>query len=268
MLEVFERGFHETRYKNEEAYKELFRILSVYYKSELTDSLTIEKDEISIDRLKYPRICEAILHYKRNKNSKEVYDRLINLIFSNPDIRDTMYYNEDYTYKESIVTIFMKTYPSYPFNKDQKGIIEDFCDKSVDKENISYLMISSPNWTDDEKKELIYIYYSDEDWNQLLDREIDNIMVYANMHGYTLDRDSLGKYTFDKIAEQGESYENAKIMWDMISKFNKFTSLRSYNYDIDDLENIPYVDELYEQLYKTSTKNESDEKIKKKGKYE
>lgn len=230
----------------------------------LAEAIEVEKDKFSEKTLvKGLAICRSILLDYRHVNS-DIYEQLVNLVYSNTDIARivvggnsnegdsfllmTLWNHKLRLTKEQknfavseamnkIGTVLYEENKNAELNKAKKhqsNTINDLDSTQahgVYPKDIRYEILRNPNWTIEEKRELIYAFWSNDDdyKNTLEEWEWDIINDEANYHDEPLPEiyiSELYDYTYGYLCAFYGNAETADRIWEEIRFCKDMNMLR------------------------------------------
>lgn len=212
-----------------EKYKDDFRLDNISWEeirenaSLLLAAMELEEGREDGFAVKEPEVCAHILKDYDNVD-KNVYSRLINLIYSNEKVANSLLYyeNEKYSflYMSLLNRLFgltemQKAYAVQEAKYNRMNHGGRVCD-------IRYQILKNPNWEKDEKKKLIYDFYEDEyDFMLHVDEFERNVLRHpANFQNSIvslMQQDRLYDYSLPDLEKMYQNSDVAKEVFDEIN---------------------------------------------------
>ena len=170
-----------------------------------------------------PLTCRKILTDYKNVN-KEIYDKLINIIYSNNEIARSNISTFDLMIFTPSFLAMTFSNPNLKLTEEQKEFavneafekyVTNYCNRSF---GLKYLILRSSNWSEEEKKELVLKFYPTREkfYEALCDWKIGIADDSRNnKDGYTLeiDIDCLYEYPYEYFANFYNSTDVTDEIW-------------------------------------------------------
>lgn len=203
------------------------------------------KDRFGKDLVNGLSLCESML-IDYNSVDNEIYQNLINLIYSNEQIAkivlDGCMHN---SYKNSGHSYLLMTLwnPNLKLTDEQKTFAVDEAMNKINEQvhgsgdfDIRYWILRNSNWSLEEKQKLIMDFWSsDEDYDETLEQwEWDIINDSANYYKkYLFDRDKLYEYSYDILLKFYGDKETTDRIWEEIQFCKQMHQLRPQQWELE-----------------------------------
>ncbi len=197
----------------------------------LREAIQVEKDKSEErDWVKGLTICDWIL-WKYKDVNKEIYQELVNLIYTNTDIARITLDGES----NKQITYLLMTLWNHNLELTQAQ--KQFAVKEA-KEihgtkpyDIKYEILRNPNWTTKEKRKLVYDFWKDDEaYKKILDEWelyiINNELNNINTINPPLSREKLCKYSYPYLYVFYRDREIAERMWEKVEFCKDMRTLR------------------------------------------
>ncbi len=214
----------------------------------LKSAIKQTKNKWGEDTLSGLKIAEAILMNYQDVSSN-IYNRLVQIIYSNKTIA-RQHFDKNETFLQ--LTLYNS---SLELTRDQKDFAVSEAMKQSNttleykkqanhhlggKFDIRYQILMNPNWSIEEKANLVYDFYgNDELWDETLEQWewaiINDPINYKN--AATLDKIELYDYKYEELAK---FYQDPKItdsIWEDITLCRLFHQMRPQQWEVKSWEN-------------------------------
>lgn len=235
LYEAFFRGDIDSYYKIWNEIKEDEGVLK--------NAIRLIKNRKGNDTLVGLTIAEAILaHY--DEISPDIYNELIKTIYTNESIArinrigkftflEMTLYNPDLELtKEQKRFALREAMMQYNTSLKLYSIPASHSTNSFD---IRYLILTNQNWDIEEKAELIYDFYKDDEYyDKVLDDWEEDIINYRSI-SMPLNKDQLYEYTYQDLS-YAYNKEDADSIYEEITMCKLFHQMRPQAWEINNLD--------------------------------
>ena len=223
-------------------------------KEVLTSAIEVKKNKWGIDVVTSSMICSMILVSK--DVDEDIYQKLIDLICSNKEIAKLHLYNRRFlngndTYLSTLIADY-----DLELTEKQKRFAEEAAKSKLDFHfsDLKQIILMNPNWQIEEKANLIYEFYTDEEWDEELETmEWDIINDPDNYKGEPfsfMDKAELYEYRYEDLNEFYQNKETTDRIWEDISLCKLFHQIRPQQWEVEYNNSINQLDATNKCLIK------------------
>lgn len=215
-------------------------------KEVLASAIEVKKNKWGIDTVTSDMICSQILISK--DVDEDIYQKLIDLICSNKEIAKLHLYNRMFLNGSDTYLSTVMTDDDLELTEKQKRFTEE---EAKDKNNfynsdLKRNILMNPNWKIEEKANLIYEFYTDEEWDEELETmEWDIVNDHDNYKGDAfsfMDKVELYDYRYEELYEFYQNKETTDRIWENISLCKLFHQIRPQQWEIENKTSIHQLD--------------------------